>query len=105
MEASCRKPSLEPFPGVTSTLSTRLSTGAVENRPGRTLFSYVQNNPFTCYAFDPTKLAASVAKHGVWFSAADEFEWESALVVVDSRKSYGEPRLRALGLIGERACS
>jgi len=62
----------------------------------------VQNNPFTCYAFDPTKLAANVAKHGVWFSAADEFEWESALVVVDSRKSYGEPRLRALGLIGER---
>ncbi|MBB1603336.1 BrnT family toxin [Variovorax sp. UMC13] len=54
------------------------------------------------YSFDPAKLAVNVAKHGVWFSAAEDFEWESALVAVDSRKAYAEARLTAVGLIGER---
>ena len=47
------------------------------------------------YEHDPAKLAANVRKHGVWFSAADDFE-------VDSRKRYGETRLIAAGLIGVR---
>jgi hypothetical protein len=54
------------------------------------------------YTFDLAKLAANVAKHGVWFAAADEFEWATAMVRVDSRKRYGEPRLVALDLIDER---
>lgn len=54
------------------------------------------------YTFDPKKNATNVEKHGVFFSAADDFEWETALIHVDSRKSYGEPRLEAVGLIGDR---
>ena len=52
--------------------------------------------------FDHAKQAANVAKHGVWFSAAEDFEWETAQIGVDSRKSYGESRLSAIGLIGTR---
>ena len=54
------------------------------------------------YTFDPAKQAANVAKHGVFFSAAHDFEWEAALVEVDSRRAYGETRFTAMGLIGER---
>jgi len=41
-----------------------------------------------------------VAKHGVFFAAAADFEWESALVRADTRRNYGEPRFTAIGLIG-----
>lgn len=54
------------------------------------------------YEFDPAKLAANVAKHGVWFSAADDFEWETAVVRIDDRNRYGESRLVAMGYIGLR---
>lgn len=54
------------------------------------------------YEFDPAKQATNVAKHGVWFSTADDFEWETAQVAVDGRQGYGEPRLIAAGLIGSR---
>lgn len=54
------------------------------------------------YTFDHAKQAANVAKHGIFFSAADEFEWETALVAVDDRHSYGETRFTAIGVIGER---
>lgn len=54
------------------------------------------------YTFDAAKQAANVAKHGVFFAAAQEFEWETALVAVDSRHTYGETRFTAVGLIGER---
>jgi len=54
------------------------------------------------YTFDPAKLAANVAKHGVWFADADQFEWESALVEVDSRRDYSETRFVATGVIDER---
>lgn len=30
------------------------------------------------------------------------FDWDGALVVTDDRRDYGEPRLRALGLIDGR---
>lgn len=54
------------------------------------------------YEYDPAKLATNVSKHGIWFSAADDFEWETAQIEVDGRKRYGEPRLKAVGLIGTR---
>lgn len=54
------------------------------------------------YTFDPAKQAANVAKHGVFFSAAEDFEWETALVQVDDRRSYGEIRFTAVGVIGDR---
>ncbi|KAF1022354.1 MAG: hypothetical protein GAK30_01138 [Paracidovorax wautersii] len=54
------------------------------------------------YLFDHAKQAANVAKHGVFFSAAAAFEWENAIVEVDSRHAYGEPHLTAIAPIGER---
>ncbi len=54
------------------------------------------------YEHDPVKLAANVGKHQVWFSAADDFEWATAQIEVDSRKHYGETRFNAAGLIGRR---
>lgn len=54
------------------------------------------------YEYDPAKLAANVSKHGVWFSAADDFEWETAQIAADSRKRYGETRFNAVGYIGQR---
>ncbi len=54
------------------------------------------------YTFDFKKNAVNVAKHGVFFSAAHDFEWETALVSIDDRYDYGEPRLEAIGLIGSR---
>ncbi len=54
------------------------------------------------FTFDPAKQAANVAKHGVFFSAADDFEWETAWVQVDDRNDYGETRFTAIGVIGER---
>ena len=54
------------------------------------------------YEHDPKKLAINVAQHQVWFHDAEEFEWETAVIEVDSRKSYGETRLVAKGYIGLR---
>ncbi len=54
------------------------------------------------YDFDHAKQAANLAKQGVWFSAAEDFEWETARIDVDGRRHYGESRLTATGLIGVR---
>lgn len=54
------------------------------------------------YEWSPAKLAENVAKHRVWFSAADGFEWETAQLDVDGRKRYSETRWNATGLIGAR---
>ena len=54
------------------------------------------------YTFDFAKQASNVAKHGVFFGAAEAFEWEHALVSVDSRRDYGESRMTAIAPIGER---
>jgi len=54
------------------------------------------------YSYDPRKLATNVAKHQVWFHEADNFEWETAAITVDSRKRYSETRFTAHGVIGER---
>ncbi len=54
------------------------------------------------YSFDPRKLATNVQRHGVWFSEADGFEWETVQLQVDDRKRYSEPRFVATGLIEQR---
>ena len=52
--------------------------------------------------WNPTKAAANLAKHGVAFEAAEDFEWSTALVEADTRVNYGEIRLEAVGAIGDR---
>ena len=57
------------------------------------------------YEWDPRKAAANRRKHGVAFSIIENFDWDTALVVSDDRRDYGEPRWLALGMIGHRLYS
>jgi len=52
--------------------------------------------------WDEAKRAASLAKHGIDFSLAEQFDFEGARIGPDARRDYGEPRFIALGLIGTR---
>lgn len=54
------------------------------------------------YTFDPAKAASNLEVHGVDFSAAEDFDWETSLVVEDDRADYGEQRFIAFGRIGYR---
>lgn len=55
--------------------------------------------------FDPAKNTSNERKHGVSLAMAAEFEWEDALYWEDLRRSYGEPRMVALGYIDLRLYS
>jgi hypothetical protein len=52
--------------------------------------------------FDPAKNDRNIRDRGLSFESAAEFEFETALILRDNRRSYGEVRMRALGYIGER---
>lgn len=52
--------------------------------------------------FNLAKSARNVVERGFSFERAAEFEWDTALVVADSRKDYGEQRYQALGQIEGR---
>jgi uncharacterized DUF497 family protein len=53
-------------------------------------------------AFDPAKNAANIALRGLSFEMAKRFDFDSALILIDSRRDYGEVRYQAMGLIGNR---
>lgn len=53
-------------------------------------------------SFDASKNARNIATRGISFAQALEFEWDSALIVADTRRDYGESRFQAFGLIAER---
>ncbi len=46
--------------------------------------------------FDRAKDVANRAKHGVSLALAGELDWEAALVWIDDRFTYDEPRMIAL---------
>jgi len=54
------------------------------------------------FRFDPIKDAANLAKHGISLSAAANLEWNEALVWMDVRYDYGEPRQSALVPLANR---
>ncbi len=54
------------------------------------------------FEWDPAKAASNLAKHGVAFEAAEDFEWGVALVQATLRHVGGEPRIEALAPIGAR---
>jgi uncharacterized DUF497 family protein len=54
------------------------------------------------YDWNESKRAANLAKHGVDFSEAEGFEWQTALESQDNRIDYGEDRWVALGFIDNR---
>jgi len=57
---------------------------------------------FEGFSWARSKREANIAKHGVDFSRAEDFDLSTALVWVDDRHNYGEVREIALGLIGNR---
>ena len=54
------------------------------------------------YQWDDEKNRANIAKHGIDFSLAENFEWDSALETINNRKDYGEERWITLGRIKNR---
>ena len=52
--------------------------------------------------FDPAKNARNVHDRGLSFERAADFDFETAIVVIDKRREYGETRYRALGLLDGR---
>lgn len=65
-----------------------------------TITVHTINRPEITY--DAAKNARNVEERGLSFELARAFDFESALLVVDDRKDYGEVRYRALGRIGTR---
>lgn len=53
-------------------------------------------------SFDRSKSERNVLERGLSFERMVEFDWETAVVRADLRRNYGEPRFRAIGLIGIR---
>jgi len=52
--------------------------------------------------FDPAKNARNVHERDLPFELVAHLEWETAVSVEDTRRDYGERRLRVLALLGER---
>ena len=51
------------------------------------------------FTFDPAKSEKNIAERGLSFALAAELDWEVALIVEDTRRDYGELRLRVLALL------
>ena len=54
------------------------------------------------YEWDDLKRQANMAKHGIDFSLAEDFDWKTAYIEQDSRSEYGEARFVAFGWIDNR---
>jgi uncharacterized DUF497 family protein len=54
------------------------------------------------YSWDEHKRASNLKKHEVDFAIIKDFDFETALVLRDDRKNYGEERYRAYGTIKGR---
>ncbi|MEM6848996.1 MAG: BrnT family toxin [Pseudomonadota bacterium] len=52
--------------------------------------------------WDPAKSARNIQERKLPFDLVADFGWDTALVVEDTRYDYGEERMRAIGLIGDR---
>jgi uncharacterized DUF497 family protein len=52
--------------------------------------------------FDEAKDSKNQSKHGLSLSEAVKLEWDEALTWQDTRRDYGEVRLIAIGVIGDR---
>lgn len=73
------------------------------------LLSASLSRPFIVYTintveitYDPAKNALNIERRNLPFNRIVELDWSSAVIVEDTRKTYGEPRYRVFGYIGER---
>jgi len=52
--------------------------------------------------FDPAKNAWNIQERGLSFERAAEFDFETAIFIIDDRKDYGETRYVAVGYLDRR---
>jgi uncharacterized DUF497 family protein len=52
--------------------------------------------------YDNAKNERNVRERGISFDEVYAFDFTTALVTIDTRKDYGEIRMRALGYVGNR---
>jgi uncharacterized DUF497 family protein len=52
--------------------------------------------------FDPAKNARNIRERGISFERVADFDFETALYAEDTRKDYGEIRIRAFGYLDGR---
>jgi uncharacterized protein len=52
--------------------------------------------------FDPAKNDRNVVERGLPFELVADLDWDTAVSVEDTRKDYGERRLRVLALLDRR---
>jgi len=52
--------------------------------------------------FDPDKNAWNIATRGLSFDLVEQLDWDTAVITTDSRRDYGETRLRVLALLAGR---
>lgn len=52
--------------------------------------------------YDPAKNARNIADRGLSFEGARDFDFSTAVFTADTRRDYGETRLRALGYLDGR---
>jgi uncharacterized DUF497 family protein len=52
--------------------------------------------------FDAEKNARNIVERGLSFERVGELEWETAVIVEDTRRDYGEPRLRVMARLDGR---
>jgi uncharacterized protein len=57
------------------------------------------------FDWDEEKREINLRKHKIDFTAAYEFDWDTAVILIDDREDYGELREIALGFIGVNLCS
>ncbi len=55
--------------------------------------------------FDPTKNETNICKRGLSFELVADFDFETAVIWIDTRKAYPEVRISALGLLAGRVHS
>jgi uncharacterized DUF497 family protein len=53
-------------------------------------------------SFDPAKNARNVVERGISFERVAELDWETAVAEEDTRKDYGERRVRVSARLGGR---
>ena len=52
--------------------------------------------------FDPQKNNKNILERNLSFEKVADFNFETAQLIIDDRKDYGEIRIRAFGFVGER---
>jgi uncharacterized protein len=52
--------------------------------------------------FDPGKNARNIAERGLSFERVADLDWDTAVIITDTRRDYGEPRLRVMARLDGR---